>query len=143
MKEFKMKLNPLFPSPLLNYGLTFLIVTMAALTAKYVQFIGAGGRVFLFLFTVFQATFLFGHASGFVAVALSLLILNTFMWFQVDNYAWQDAILLNVFFCMVSGMVIYITIYHRDCTLALWKKRQDLNQAQDTPSRPTSTVTED
>jgi K+-sensing histidine kinase KdpD len=142
MKD-KVKLNPLFPSPLLNYGLTFLIVTLAAFTATHILALEAGGRIFLFLFAVFQATFLFGHAPGLLAIALSLLILNALMWFQLDHYAWQDAILLNVFFCVASGMIIYITTSHRDCTLALWKNRHDLNHVQDILSRPKSSESED
>ncbi|WP_374089010.1 PAS domain-containing protein [Methylomicrobium lacus] len=132
--EFKIEPNVLLLNssspPLFKYGVSVLLVAIAALAAKYIQVIGEEGRGFLFLLAVFHATLLFGRAPGYCAAILSLLVLNVPVLLPGGNYRLHDTFILSAVLALASGILICATASHRKLTLALWESRKDLNHAQ-------------
>jgi len=132
--EFRIEPNVLLldsrSPPLLKYGVSILLVAIAALATKYIQVIGEEGRGFVFLLAVFHATLLFGRAPGYCAAILSLLALNVPVLFPTGNYGFHDAFILSAGLALASGILICVTASHRKLTLALWESRKDLNHAQ-------------
>jgi PAS domain S-box-containing protein len=112
-----------------RYGLAVLAVAIGTAATYAIPAVGERSAFLLFFFGIIQTAFWLGLKPGILAMALSLIAVNTFVLFPagIDAY---DIAMLNAGYCFASVCTIATTNIYRRSTAELLESRQDLDYAQ-------------
>ncbi|MBK8814574.1 MAG: PAS domain S-box protein [Methylococcaceae bacterium] len=114
----------------IKYGLALLTVALAAIVTRYIPIFGQQAVFLLFSFAIIQSAFWFGRGPGILATILSLIVVNSLILRSMWNSAPQDALILNIGFCLLAIIFITTISLYLKLTKALLENRQDLDHAQ-------------
>ena len=102
-------------SPLYGYGLAAMTVVIAVIATYTLPVIGERAGFLLFFFAIIQTAFWLGLKPGIFAMILSLIAVNTLVFFPSGSGTY-DVLILNAGFCLLSAFMIATTSFHRRST---------------------------
>ncbi len=114
----------------IKYGLTLSLVIIAAVGTRNIPVIGQRAVFLLFFFAIIQSAYWFGKGSAILALILSFIVVNDLVMLPLWASSPQDAIILNVGFSLLAVVFVATTSFHRNLTVDLLVKQQDLDHAE-------------